>query len=98
MSDQTETACRVTEIPAAEPAAALKYFEQLLRFETDCWDVHQAMQQGLPGFVLLDVRGPQSFRTGHVPGAVNLPHGKINRTNPQTRIDNLFSSFIAVAS
>ena len=32
-------------------------------------------------FVLLDVRAPQSFEEGHVPGAVNLPHGKINERN-----------------
>ncbi|MFL6700899.1 MAG: rhodanese-like domain-containing protein, partial [Paraburkholderia graminis] len=28
-------------------------------------------------FVLLDVRSPALFARGHVPGAVNLPHGKI---------------------
>jgi rhodanese-related sulfurtransferase len=30
---------------------------------------------------LLDVRAPQSFEQGHVPGAVSLPHGKINEQN-----------------
>jgi rhodanese-related sulfurtransferase len=28
-------------------------------------------------FVLLDVRSPALFAAGHVPGAINLPHGKI---------------------
>src|SRR3546814_17472476 len=28
-------------------------------------------------FVLLDVRAPALFAAGHVPGAVNLPHGKM---------------------
>lgn len=28
-------------------------------------------------FVLLDVRGPAMFAKGHVPGAINLPQGKI---------------------
>jgi rhodanese-related sulfurtransferase len=32
-------------------------------------------------FVLLDVRSPALFSKGHVPGAVNLPHGKIIRSN-----------------
>jgi len=32
-------------------------------------------------FVLLDVRGPQSYASGHVPGAVNLPHGRITARN-----------------
>jgi len=70
---------RVTQ--PAHPAAALKHFAQLLSFETDCWDVHEALKQSRCGFVLLDVRAPESFQAGHVPGAVNLPHGKINERN-----------------
>lgn len=27
--------------------------------------------------MLLDVRSPELYRRGHVPGALNLPHGKI---------------------
>ena len=27
--------------------------------------------------MLLDVRGPALYVAGHVPGAINLPHGKI---------------------
>lgn len=30
----------VARIPAATSNAALKHFEGLLEFETDCWDVH----------------------------------------------------------
>ena len=36
-----------------------------------------ALAFGTPDFVLLDVRGPDLFARGHVPGATNLPHGKI---------------------
>jgi rhodanese-related sulfurtransferase len=32
---------------------------------------------GAADFVLLDVRGPEQFAAGHVPGARNLPHRKI---------------------
>src|SRR5262245_13586277 len=63
--------------PAADPATAVDHFQRLLSFETDCWDVHDALQRGESGFVVLDVRSPESFAAGHVPGAVNLPHGKI---------------------
>ena len=63
---------------AAEPEEALAHFESLLRFETDCWDVHEAIESGEPGFVLLDVRSPRLYAAGHVPGAINLPHGKIH--------------------
>ena len=67
----------VTQIPAADPQTALEHFEREFHFETDCWDVHDALASGDPGFVLLDVRSPALFATGHVPGATNLPHGKI---------------------
>jgi rhodanese-related sulfurtransferase len=67
----------VTDIPAAPPADALAHFQRQFSYETDCWDTHAALQDGAPGFVLLDVRGPASYAQGHVPGAINLPHGKI---------------------
>src|SRR5262249_34438849 len=75
-----ETA-RVTEVPAASPAHALAHFEALLSFETDCWDVHAAVTGGRPDFVLLDVRAPDSYAAGHLPGAASLPHGRINERN-----------------
>lgn len=67
----------VTDVPAADSATALAHFEASLRFETDCWDVHDAFASGAPDFVLLDVRSPEQFAAGHVPGARNLPHRKI---------------------
>lgn len=67
----------VTAVPAASPEAALARFGGVLAFETDCWDVHEALASEAPGFVLLDVRGPAAFAEGHVPGAVNIPHGKL---------------------
>jgi rhodanese-related sulfurtransferase len=67
----------VTEIPAAASADALRHFEAEFTYETDCWDVHEALRSGAPGFVLLDVRGPALYARGHIPGAISLPHGKI---------------------
>ncbi|HTO40485.1 MAG TPA: rhodanese-like domain-containing protein [Rhizomicrobium sp.] len=67
----------VTAVPAASADTALAHFESILAFETDCWDTHDALSREDPGFVLLDVRGPTLFARGHVPGAINLPHGKI---------------------
>lgn len=67
----------VTAVSAAPPEIALAHFEAEFTFETDCWDVHDALASGEPGFVLLDVRGPTLFAVGHVPGAISLPHGKI---------------------
>ena len=69
-----------TAVTAVAPAAsdrALQHFESALEFETDCWDVHEAMSAGKADFVLFDVRGPASYAKGHVPGAVSMPHAKI---------------------
>ncbi|MFM0318587.1 rhodanese-like domain-containing protein [Paraburkholderia nemoris] len=86
----------VTAIPAADSAAALAHFQASLQFETDCSDVSAALASGTPGFVLLDVRSPALFEQGHVPGALNLPHGKIVASKlagyPQ---DTLFVTYCA---
>ena len=75
------TKSAVHEVAAASPEEALEHFERLLAFETDCWDVHEAIGQPEPGFVVLDVRSPEDFQAGHVAGAVNLPHRRINERN-----------------
>ena len=67
----------VTEIEAAPALEALAHFEARRRFETDCWDVHASIAAGRQDFVLLDVRSPALFQKSHIPGAINLPHGKI---------------------
>jgi len=66
---------------AATPADVVHHFERLLSLETDCWDVHEALRRGEKGFVVLDVRSPALYATGHVPGAVNLPRGRIVEKN-----------------
>ncbi|MFT0168706.1 rhodanese-like domain-containing protein [Paraburkholderia mimosarum] len=68
----------VFTVPAAESSDALAHFTASLHFETDCADVHSAITGSEPAdFVLLDVRSPALYASGHLPGAVNLPHGKI---------------------
>ncbi len=66
----------VTAIPPAPSNFARAHFAASFAYETDCWDVHEALEQGAD-FVLLDVRSPALFAQSHVPGAINLPHGKI---------------------
>jgi rhodanese-related sulfurtransferase len=67
----------VTQVPAAAAELAIAHFEAAFALETDCWDTHDAMTGSDPGFVLIDARSPALFARGHVPGAVNIPHGKI---------------------
>jgi rhodanese-related sulfurtransferase len=86
----------VTDIPAAPSQSAIAHFEAAFAFETDCWDTHAALALDEPGFVLLDVRSPDSFAAGHVPGAINLPHGKIIASKlAQWPADTLFVTYCA---
>jgi rhodanese-related sulfurtransferase len=66
----------VTEIPPADAATAHEHFRAFLRFETDCWDVHASLAAGAD-FVLLDVRSPELYREGHVPGALSAPRREL---------------------
>jgi rhodanese-related sulfurtransferase len=67
----------VLEHPAAPVPEALTHFRDRLAFETDCADVHADLAAGITGFTVVDCRTAKQFATGHVPGAVNLPHRQI---------------------
>ena len=81
MPKSITTTSQVTAVAAADSERAQAHFEALLEFETDCWDVHHDLTRGAANFVLLDVRSPDLFERGHVPGAVSLPHGRIVERN-----------------
>jgi rhodanese-related sulfurtransferase len=81
----------VSETPFAASDLAAHHFAGKLSFETDCADVEQAFANGTVDFVLLDVRGPQLYAQAHVPGAINLPHGKMTeRRMAEWPMDTLF--------
>ena len=84
----------VTAIPAAPSSEAEAHFSAEFTFETDCWDVHDALSKGAD-FVVLDVRNPALFAKGHVPEAINLPHGKIASKMAQWPADTLFVTYCA---
>lgn len=75
----TTTASRVLRVPAADPAAAHAHFAARLTFETDCSDVHAdlAVHGRDHRFVVLDARSADDYATGHVPGAISMPHATI---------------------
>jgi rhodanese-related sulfurtransferase len=68
---------RVAETPAASPEFITQHYGHRLALETDCHDVFSSKQSGEPDFVLLDVRSPALYAAKHIPGAINLPHGKM---------------------
>ena len=63
----------VSRPAAADSTRASRHFESLLEFETDCWDVHHAIKNDRKDFILLDVRGEESYSQGHIEGAMLLP-------------------------
>lgn len=67
----------VSATPAATSDRAAAHFGTAFEYETDCADVHEAMSGGRQDFVLFDVRSPELYAKGHVPGAINMPHGKL---------------------
>lgn len=64
----------VTATPAASSEIAARHFEDILAFETDCWDVHESLRSSDHDFIVVDVRGQSAFAKGHVKGAINIPH------------------------
>jgi rhodanese-related sulfurtransferase len=69
---------RVLETPAAPPEQARQHFLARLSVETDPSDVRHDLEQGVPGFVVLDARAPEAFARRHIPGARSLPYRTIS--------------------
>jgi rhodanese-related sulfurtransferase len=74
----TLTTSVVTAVPAADPATARAHFAGRLAVETDVADVAHAIAAGERDFVLLDARSEEAFAAGHLPGAISLPHERID--------------------
>jgi rhodanese-related sulfurtransferase len=58
-------------------SAAAAFFAARLAFQTDVADVHAALAEGSPGFVLVDSRSSAAWAQGRIPGAVHLPTADI---------------------
>ena len=71
----------VSRIPAASAEATCQHFSALLAHETDCWDVNHAISNDRQDFILLDVRGEESYQKGHLLNAINLPNWKVKVDN-----------------
>ena len=55
----------------------IQHYEDKLKYETDSWDLNEAIQNG-ENIVVIDARSPEAFAEGHIPGALNFPHRKMN--------------------
>jgi rhodanese-related sulfurtransferase len=71
----TATVSLATRVPPASPEEANAHFARRLAFETDCADVARDVRLGVTPYTIVDVRSPEQYAAGHVPGAVNAPSG-----------------------
>ncbi|MCJ8340107.1 MAG: rhodanese-like domain-containing protein [Pseudomonadales bacterium] len=86
----------VSRVAAATSEQALQHFQTLLKYETDCWDVHHAISNSRVDFILLDVRAEQLFAAGHIPTAINVPASRLNaKSLQQFPADSLFVVYCA---
>jgi rhodanese-related sulfurtransferase len=63
----------VTEFPAASPGPANAHFAARLAYETDPADVAADLRAGDLDYTVIDVRSPQAYEAGHIPGAISVP-------------------------
>ncbi len=86
----------VVEVPTVPPDEAAAHFKARFAFETDCWDVHATEALDDRGFVLVDVRSPEAYASGHLPGAINLPYQTLTDERlAQYPADTLFVVYCA---
>jgi len=55
----------------------IRFYEAKLVFETDAWDLYEALQAGEP-LVVVDARPAEAYAREHIPGALNLPHRELS--------------------
>ncbi len=51
----------------------IEFYEAKLSFETDSWDLFEAIKNGEP-LIVVDVRSKEAYDTEHLPTAINIPH------------------------
>ena len=56
----------------------IQHYEDKLSYETDSWDLNEAIQNG-ERIVVIDARSSETFNEEHIPGAVNLPHRSMSQ-------------------
>ena len=64
-------------------ADQLNHYKSKLAFETDSWDVYEALSRNEP-VVVVDGRSAEAFAREHIPGAINLPHREIDEFTTAT--------------
>jgi len=70
-----KTATIETEIAPDKALEAHKFFSDKIDFTTGPVELNLQIQMG-EKITIIDMREPEDFQAGHIPGAVNLPRDK----------------------
>src|SRR5260370_41296822 len=68
----------VLEYGAPEPAEALQFMQDKLKYHTDSWDLSVDLKSGHPDIIVIDARSRAAYRAGHIPGAGSFPHHEMS--------------------
>ncbi len=63
----------------ATPAPLRAYFAAKLAAELGPHDLHRLIEDGQRGFIILDVRSPEGYAQGRLPGARHIPYTDLAR-------------------
>lgn len=55
----------------------LQHFSDKLAFETDSWDLHEALASD-ENITVVDTRSREAYQQEHIPGAINIPHREMS--------------------
>lgn len=62
----------------SDEAAQIRFYEDKLRWEIDPSDLQALLEHG-EKVVIVDARSEESYAREHIPGAVSLPHRRMER-------------------
>ena len=51
----------------------IEFYQAKLNYETDSWDLYEALNNGEP-IVVIDARSPEAHALEHIPTSINIPH------------------------
>lgn len=71
----------------------VEFYEAKLAYETDSWDVFDALQNG-DDIIVIDARSVDAYKHEHIPNAINIPHKTMTEeTTKNLDKDKLYVSY-----
>ena len=71
----------------------IEFYEAKLTYETDSWDVFDALGKG-DDIIVIDARSNEAYNREHIPNAINIPHKTMNEeTTKNLDRDKLYVSY-----